>query len=426
MRPRVALLPWGDVFEDWLDPLGVTPEVFRDEMTGSWMFGYVDALRLAGVDTILVCFTTRVVTPVRWTHAPTGATLYLLPPGRGFAAVSSRMLREPIGDRRDPAAVGGAVLRNIAPYLATPVAALVRLVRVESCTAILCQEYETPRFDACILAGALTRLPVFASFQGGDYHVSRLEGVVRPRTMGRAERLIVATQREIKRIQARYGVPSGKIARIFNPIDVNEWRPRDRVDVRSRLGVDQEVILVAWHGQLQMQRKGLDLLLDAWREITHARPGCALELRLIGAGADESQLRTRISERRLDGVSIVDGWVNDREHIADLLAAADVYVFPSRHEGFPMAPIEAMACGLPVVAACAQGLPDIFASGPLDGGVLVPQDDAPALAAALGTLIDDEGQRLQLGRRARERAMSAFSLETVGRELRRVLLRETA
>jgi starch synthase len=175
-----------------------------------------------------------------------------------------------------------------------------------------------------------------------------------------------------------------------------------------------------------MQRKGLDLLLDAWREITHARQGCALELRLIGAGADESQLRTRISERGLDGVSIVDGWVNDREHIADLLSAADVYVFPSRHEGFPMAPIEAMACGLPVVAARAQGLPDIFASGPLDGGVLVPRDDAPALAAALGTLIDDEGQRLELGRRARERATSAFSLETVGRELRRVLLRETA
>ena len=78
MRPRVALLPWGDVFEDWLDPLGVTPEQLRDEVTGSWMFGYVDALRTAGADTVLVCFTSRVPTrpagsPAHRGDAPPGA-----------------------------------------------------------------------------------------------------------------------------------------------------------------------------------------------------------------------------------------------------------------------------------------------------------------------------------------------------------------
>lgn len=425
MRPRIALLPWGDVFEDWLDPLGVTPEMFRDEMTGSWMFGYADALRVNGVDTVLMCFTSRVAKPVRWTHAPTGATLYLLPPGPAFAPVSSRMLREPIGNRNDPVTVGRAVLRNIAPYLATPIPRLVRLLRRERCTAILCQEYETPRFDACVVAGALTRLPVFASFQGGDYRVSRLEGSVRPLTIRRAERLIVATTREIERIRARYDLPPEKIAQIFNPIDVDAWRPRDRAEVRSRLGIDQDVVLAVWHGQLQMHRKGLDLLLDAWEEITRARPRRALELRLIGAGADAPQLRARIFEQGLDGVSIVDGWVNGRDRIADLLSAGDVYVFPSRHEGFPMAPIEAMACGLPIVATSAQGLPDILSGGPDHGGIVVPQDDAPAFVGALGALLDDEDQRLELGRRARERAASAFSLDAVGRDLRRVLLRET-
>lgn len=426
MRPRIALLPWGDVFEDWLDPLGVTPEEFRDEVTGSWMFGYVDALRTAGADTVLVCFTSRVAKPVRWVHRPTGATLYLVPSGRAYSAVSRHMLREPIGDRRDPGRVARAALRNLAPYLATPVTRLVSLLRSERCAAILCQEYETPRFDWSVVAGALTRLPVFASFQGGDYHVSRIEGAVRRLTIGRAQRLIVPTASEVDRIRKRYGVAQGKVERIFNPIDVDVWRPGDRAVGRSRIGVADDDVLVVWHGQLQMPRKGLDLLLDAWAEVVRARPGRSLRLLLIGAGEDAGELRRRVRRRGLDDVELLDEWVNDRARIAELLSAADLYVFPSRHEGFPVAPIEAMACGLPVVATDVHGIADIFARGEADGGVVVEREDVAALGDAIGNLVDDDGRRLELGRRARERAESAFSYAAVGRELRRVLLREPA
>jgi starch synthase len=195
--------------------------------------------------------------------------------------------------------------------------------------------------------------------------------------------------------------------------------------LRSRLGIRTDVVLAVWHGQLQMHRKGLDLLLDSWRRLTDARPGRALELMLIGAGADEPLLRDRISANGLGNVNIADGWVDDRERIVELLSAADVYVFPSRHEGFPLAPMEAMACGLPVVATNAHGLEDILTDGERHGGVVVPRDDAPAFERELGTLLDDEDRRLELGHLARERAVSAFSLETVGRALRRVLLRET-
>src|SRR5215831_325618 len=95
-EPTVAIVPWGDLFEDWLDTLGVSPEAFRDEFTGSWMFGYVEALQTAGVRAIVVCITGRVERPTRWTHRPTGATLHLLPPARSFRALRGLRLEEPL------------------------------------------------------------------------------------------------------------------------------------------------------------------------------------------------------------------------------------------------------------------------------------------------------------------------------------------
>src|SRR5690606_7584150 len=98
------------------------------------------------------------------------------------------------------------------------------------------------------------------------------------------------------------------------------------------------------------------------------------------------------------------------------LSAADVYAFPSRREGFPVAPLEALSCGLPVVATDADGIPDIFEAGEDDGGVVVPRENPEEFAAALGRLLADPHLRIRLASRARQRADS-FSAETVGREL---------
>jgi glycosyltransferase involved in cell wall biosynthesis len=114
-------------------------------------------------------------------------------------------------------------------------------------------------------------------------------------------------------------------------------------------------------------------------------------------------------------------YVTDRSAIRRFLAAGDVYAFPSRHEGFAVAPIEAMACGLPVVAADASGVPDVFDRGPDSGGLVVPRGDVEAFAAALGRLLDDPALGAELGRRARRRTEAAFSLDAVGRQLRAAL-----
>jgi starch synthase len=143
---------------------------------------------------------------------------------------------------------------------------------------------------------------------------------------------------------------------------------------------------------------------------------------LVGTGQHAEELGQRIATLRLPGVLWVNEFVQDRTAIRRYLSAADVYVFPSRHEGFPVAPIEAMACGLPLVAADAQGIPDILEGGEASGGLMVPRGNATELALALGRVLDDEAWSRELGRRARCRAEACFPLEAVGKQLRAFLL----
>ncbi len=432
--PTIALLHWGDRIEDFLDSIGVSFESFCSEMTGGWLFGYIDALRLAGVRTVVYCISSRVTHPERYLHQPTGATLCVLPSPAVYQWLR-RPMKTPYGWTVDEVYGGEshglqrrrrAVAKDIAPYCATPAFSLARALRQDGCAAILCQEYEYARFDVCVAIGALLRIPVFATFQGGDFQLSRLEGPIRPLTMRRAAGFIVATKSEVVRIQRKYGVPTAKVAQVFNPMDVTGWTAMDRHAARLALGIPQEAKVVVCHGRIEVFRKGLDVLLQAWSRVCGDRPDQDLRLLLIGAGSDSQKLQQMIDEMGLRGVMRVNEYVRDRTLIRQYLSAADLYTLASRHEGFPVAPIEAMACGLPVVVTDAQGIPDILEGGEASGGVIVPREDASALAAAIGRVLDDEVLRQQLGKRARDRAEQQFSLEAIGLQLKAVLLGPSA
>lgn len=428
-EPTIALLHWGDVIEDFLDSIGVTFEAFCNEMTGGWMFGYIDALQVVGVRTVLFCISARATVQKRYTHKPTGATICVLPAPKIYHVVRRRIpnpygwtFKEAFGDIHGVRRIPLAVLKDIAPYLATPLGKLARELRREGCQAILCQEYEYARFDACVLLGQLMRLPVFATFQGGDFQLSRLERPLRPLTIQACAGLIVATQTEVARVQAQYGVPPTKLAHIFNPMDVTNWRAMPRTEARVALGIPLDTAVVVYHGRIDIHRKGLDVLMEAWAQVWRDRPKRNLLLLLVGTGSDANELRDRIATMQLPGVLWVDEYVCDRTAIRRYLSAADIYTLASRHEGFPVAPLEAMACGLPVVAADAPGIPDILENGEASGGLVVPRGDAAALALALGRFLDDEAWRREMGRRARLRVEDCFSLTSVGKQLRDFIL----
>ena len=120
-------------------------------------------------------------------------------------------------------------------------------------------------------------------------------------------------------------------------------------------------------------------------------------------------------------VTWIDRYIFDRHELWSYLMAADIYTMPSRDEGFAVAPLEAMACGLPVVASDARGVLDVFPRGEADGGVIVPRENAPALARALIRLIDHPTFASTLGETGRRRVEKEFSLEAVGQQLRSLL-----
>lgn len=431
-QPTLAFVPWGDVFEDFYGSIGVSLDRYCDEFAGSWHIGLIHALRSQGIATVVYYSSTQVSRPVRRTHAPTGATIVLTPAPRTYRAIHGRMVHphHSFGYGSGVDSLFGpstgwrrswfSALQDVAPYLAIRPRTLRREIRRDGCSAILCQDYEHAGFDKSIALGMLTRLPVFAIFQGGTGDWNRLGRRLRPRTIRRCAGFLVGPAAEAQRLRAQYGVGPDRLHQVLNALADSIWGPVDRAAARRRFGLPADALVVVWHGRVEMQYKGLDLLMDAWEQLCRARPDRNLHLALLGDGQDSPALRQRIAALPAPNVTWIDRFVSDRELIRSFLAAGDVYAFPSRVEGQPNAPVEALATGLPLVAADASGVREILKDGEASGGIVVPVGDAPALAGALGRVLDDEDLRRTLAERGRERA-KAFSSEAIGRQLRAVL-----
>ena len=138
MPERVAILPWGNLIEDFLDPLNLSLEDFAHRMSGGWLFGYAAALRSAGMEPVILCVSKQVRRTERLINPQTGLVTLALPP----SALYRRLRRFP-GDPDAGAAPRGRIGRRLqatVPYLATPPAALRDALRAEGITHLLCQE----------------------------------------------------------------------------------------------------------------------------------------------------------------------------------------------------------------------------------------------------------------------------------------------
>ncbi|HEX2722976.1 MAG TPA: glycosyltransferase family 4 protein [Gemmatimonadaceae bacterium] len=162
-----------------------------------------------------------------------------------------------------------------------------------------------------------------------------------------------------------------------------------------------------YFGRLDVFHKGIDTLLEAVAIIARSRP--EIELRIAGRGSSVERIRSMIDELRLNGNVRLLGAVSDAKR-NELLSTACVQLMPSRFEGFGLAAAEAMAAGVPLVAAAVGSLPEVVDAP--RGGVLVPSGDATALAAAVERLLDDPGARAALSQSARQSARR-FSWDAV-------------
>jgi glycosyltransferase involved in cell wall biosynthesis len=405
----VAMLPWPDRFEDFHDKIGISLESFRDELTGGWLFNYVEAFQRAGVRPVLYYFSARVGERWRFRHRATGVQVCVLPSPRLHCRIRGARYR--YWPRR-------RAFQTLESYLSMPLRSLAHELRADGCGTILCHEYEYTRFDVAVALGRILHIPVFATSQGGLPARSRVERLLRRITVRLAAGLIVPSQVECERVRERYRIPAQRIARIPNPMDVMLWRPLAQAAIRSALGIAHDARVVTWQGRVEIDKKGLDVLFEAWARIAVTHAEYKPLLLLVGSGQDAGVLRQLVDAANANAVRWIDTYITDRRLLWRYLAVADIATLPSRREGFAVSVVEAMACGLPVVAADTAGVVDALGMGNDAAGIVVPREDPGALADALGRLIADDAFARALGARGRRRAEEHFSLEAVGARLR--------
>jgi glycosyltransferase involved in cell wall biosynthesis len=174
----------------------------------------------------------------------------------------------------------------------------------------------------------------------------------------------------------------------------------------------REEALVAFAGRCA-ESKGIFDLVAATAALAPERPGLRLE---CAGDGDLEAVRSRARELGLGTRVALPGWIA-RRPMNSLLARATVFALPSHAEGMPVALLEAMAAGCPVVASAVGGIPDLIDDG--FNGLLVPAGDPAALARAIARLLDDPPLAAAMGRAARATIASRFtaerSVETLGR-----------
>jgi glycosyltransferase involved in cell wall biosynthesis len=161
--------------------------------------------------------------------------------------------------------------------------------------------------------------------------------------------------------------------------------------------------VVASVGRLE-RIKGYDLLIESVRELAAETP--EVEVRIAGVGPEIDTLKQRIHEYGLDKNMCLDGLVRD---IPGYLAEADIYVQPSRNEGQCVSVVEAMACGLPILAAGVGGLMESVGDG--INGFLVDPADVKTWNSKLRILIQDKELRQKMGAKSREIAVSKYNIK---------------
>lgn len=207
------------------------------------------------------------------------------------------------------------------------------------------------------------------------------------RTYGRQAKVVVAVSEETRNDLVKIGVPGERVRVITNGADLQEFSPGPAD--RRELGLPDRVPLAIFVGDIRTSRKNLDTVLNALVRVP--------ELHLAVVGSTKGSPYLRLAEQL--GLTPRVHFLGHRRDVNQLMRAADMFVFPSRFEEFPLVILEAMASGLPVVSATTAGADDLVS--PECGVVVEDPNDTNALAAALERLVQSPDERKRMGHACR-------------------------
>jgi len=218
-----------------------------------------------------------------------------------------------------------------------------------------------------------------------------------------ADQVISVSQATAKWLQEERGVSERQITVIPYGVDLQRFITARNMQLKAQLGIPAASPVIGMVARLQPQ-KGHTFLFQAARIIQEKAPQTRIVL--VGGGPDRDILEKQVHEM---GLANMVHFLGYRDDIPDLLNTFDIFTLPSLFEGLPNVVLEAMACGLPVVATPVDGTREAVI--PEQTGILVPVEKPALLAEALLALLTNPARARELGENGRRRVENEFSLE---------------
>jgi glycosyltransferase involved in cell wall biosynthesis len=379
---RVAILLSAESFERFfVAELGLSRHEYATAYRNDWAWDYCRMLREQGID-VTVYVATEASASLE--EAPDARVRFLRLGNayRPWLRVRS-LVRTPIGRFVAGLVSAATLLKPLRQALATD--------RID---VLMIQEYWTSRYD--LLAFRLGHSFVAVDQGMPDRREVKL---LKRRTLPRAHAIITQTRAEADKVR-RFGGPAALVA---NGVDTSFYVPGGAGVERAGATALIVARLNDQHKRVSDLLRALAILPAPWR------------LEVVGIGPDEERLRRLATELGVDDRATFLGFEPDKARIRERLQRCTVFVLPSAHEGLPVALLEAMACGTPVVGSNIPAIGDVVRQG---GGEVVPVGAVECLAAAMQSVAAD---RERLGHAARATVERAYSRDRVAAALAAVI-----
>jgi glycosyltransferase involved in cell wall biosynthesis len=225
---------------------------------------------------------------------------------------------------------------------------------------------------------------------------------------------IITVSKETKKYVLRLGADKSKTTVIYNGVDTDFFHPVDKEDSRKKLGLPKSRKIIFSVRRL-VYKNGLDTLIESIPLLKPDYPN--LLFVIAGKGPSRKFIEDRIKDLGIEANIKLTGFVPDRL-LPVYYDSADYFILPSASgEGLPLVLLEAMACGLPVIATAVGGTPEIIRH--MKNGVLVPPRNPEAMADALSKLLSEE-LGPSIGEEARKTVEKNFSWENNVRQLQEI------
>jgi glycosyltransferase involved in cell wall biosynthesis len=234
------------------------------------------------------------------------------------------------------------------------------------------------------------------------FYTRALARHIEGKTVRGADLVTCDSQALADEILANYSPPRENIIAIPNAVDTGIFSPgASKEKARKELGINATGVLILYAGRF-VEEKGLPYLLEAFKEIKGAH------LLLLGGGFDEHLVKDWLARNAgmKERISVIPYLPYAKMPLA--YSACDIFVLPTLAEGMSRSIMEAMACGLPVVATDVGGNPELVSA---QTGMLVKPKDAEALRSRISKLVSDKKLRASMSAAARKKALASFSVE---------------